>query len=361
MNGPDNGTSTAARQQMAAALAAGRVSEWSDAFATVPRHVFVPRFYLQDAEGAWQTMAWGEPGYLETVYSDAALTTQLDDHGVPTSSSSQPSLMLSMLEALDIDEGHRVFELGTGTGYNLGLLSHRLGDTNVTSVDVDPGLIETAARNLQTAGFTPTVAVGDGAKGYPSRAPYDRIIATVGLHMIPQPLLAQTSAGAVIVLPLGYGIVRATVTGPGHATGRFLVTPAHFMARRTSSTEPQFDAAGQQSPTDSSVPPADLLGRLKFPASVALPGYGSCSWRDGDGQLEAVGLWTPDGSTAIAHVSGTVRQYGPQRPWDTVEDLAKVFNSEPDRADFLLTVTPTGQTVSYGDRGGPSWSLPATP
>ncbi|MFC4612253.1 methyltransferase domain-containing protein [Streptomyces maoxianensis] len=191
MNRPDNGASTAARQQMAAALAAGSSSEWSDAFASVPRHLFVPRFYRQGTNGTWQPIAWGEPGYLEAVYSDAALTTQLDDRGVPTSSSSQPSIMLSMLQALDAAEGHRVFELGTGTGYNLGLLAHRLGDTNVTSVDIDPGLIETAVRNLQQAGFSPTVAVGDGAQGYPSRAPYDRIISTVGVHMIPQPLLQQ--------------------------------------------------------------------------------------------------------------------------------------------------------------------------
>ncbi|MFD7445932.1 methyltransferase domain-containing protein [Streptomyces sp. NPDC059909] len=358
MNWPDNGASAAARQQLAAALVAGRPSEWSDAFASVPRHMFVPRFYRQNAEGAWQSVTWGEPGYLETVYSDAALTTQLDDRGVPTSSSSQPSLMLSMLEALDATEGHRVFELGTGTGYNLGLLAHQLGDANVTSVDIDPGLIEDAVRHLQHAGFNPTVAVGDGAQGYPRRAPYDRIISTVGLHMIPQPLLHQASPGAVLVVPLGYGIMRATVTGPGHATGRFLTTPAHFMARRTNGAAPQFEAADQQSPTDSSVPAEALLGRLKFAASLALPGYSSCSWRDEGGQLEAVGLWTPDGSTAIAHVSGAVRQTGPQQIWDTVEDLDKVFGSEPARDEFVLTVTPTRQTVSYGDTDGPSWALP---
>ncbi|MFC4612252.1 hypothetical protein ACFO9E_31550 [Streptomyces maoxianensis] len=109
------------------------------------------------------------------------------------------------------------------------------------------------------------------------------------------------------------------------------------------------------------MPPTDLLGRLKFPASVALPGYSSCSWRDADGHLDAVGVWTPDGSTAIAHVSGAVRQIGPQRLWDTVEDLAKVFDDEPPRDEFILTVTPTHQAVSYGDPDGSSWALPTTP
>ncbi|MFD9463108.1 methyltransferase domain-containing protein [Streptomyces sp. NPDC060027] len=360
MTVPDDGASAAARQRMAADLTAEHPSEWADAFASVPRHLFVPRFHQQDSTGAWQPLTWPDPAYLETVYSDTALTTQLDEHGVPTSSSSQPSIMLAMLEALDVSEGHRVLELGTGTGYNAALLCHRLGDANVTTIDIDPALVDTAAQRLHQAGFNPILAVHDGAKGHPGNAPYDRIISTVGLHAIPEPLLQQAAPGAVIVAPIGYGIVRATVTAPGHATGRFLTVPAHFMARRTGGSEPHFDAALEQSPADTRVPPADLLGRLKFPASVALPGYTSCSWRTQDGDLDAVGLWTPDGSTAIAHTSGSVRQIGPQKLWDTVEDLAKIFGDEPERNAFVLTVTPTRQTVFYEDADGPSWALPAT-
>ncbi|MFD4588272.1 methyltransferase domain-containing protein [Streptomyces sp. NPDC058434] len=361
MTQPDNGACAAARQRMAGDLVAGRPSEWADAFASVPRHLFVPRFYQQDTTGAWQPLSWGTPGYLETVYSDAALTTQLNEHCVPNSSSSQPSIMLAMLEALDAAEGHHVLELGTGTGYNAALLCHRLGDANMTSIDIDPGLVDAATGRLLLAGANPTVAVRDGAEGYPDRGPYDRIVSTVGLHAIPKPLLQQTTPGAVIVAPLGYGVVRLTVTGPGHATGRFLATPAHFMTRRTDGRAPQFDAALEQNPTDSSVPPTDLLGRLKFPASLALPGYTSCTWRKEDGDLDAVGLWTPDGSTAIAHTSGTVRQIGPQRLWDTIENLARIFGDEPERDAFLLTATPDRQTLFYGDTDGPSWDLPATP
>ncbi|WUU84368.1 methyltransferase domain-containing protein [Streptomyces cellulosae] len=361
MTWPDNGASAAARQQMAAALTEGRVSEWTDAFAAIPRHVFVPRFYQQDTTGAWQSLTWGDPGYLEAVYSDEALTTQLDDQGVPTSSSSQPSVMLRMLEALDAEEGHQVLELGTGTGYNAALLSHRVGDKAVTSIDIDHGLVKAAGTHLDTVGLRPTLARADGAQGWPGRAPYDRIIATVGLHSIPWPLLDQAAPEAVIVVPLGYGIVRVTVTGPGHASGRFLPTPAYFMARRSNGAAPRFDETARQQPTDTTVPPADLLERLKFPASLALPGYVSCSWKDSDGNLESVGLWTPDGSTATAHVSGAVRQCGPRRLWDTVEGLAESFIGTPDLEDFHLTITPAGQVVSYGEAGGPSWALPATP
>ncbi|MEU0786689.1 methyltransferase domain-containing protein [Streptomyces sp. NPDC006173] len=355
---PDDGATAAARQRMAAGVTAGHPSEWADAFASVPRHPFVPCFYEQDRAGAWQGIASGDPGFLEAVYSDTALTIQLDDQGVPNSSSSQPSTMLTMLDALDVRDGHRVLELGTGTGYNTALLCHRLGDKNVTSVDIDPGLVETATRRLQHAGFNPTIVVGDGAQGYPGSAPYDRIISTVRLHAIPRPLLEQAAPGAVIVVPLGYGVIRVTMTGRGHATGRFLPTPALFMALRTGGAEPQFDAAAQQGPTTTSVPPADVLGRLKFAASVALPGLTSCSWRSEQGEVDAVGLWTPDGSTAVAHGSGAVRQIGPQRLWDTVEKLAKEFTDEPARDAFLVTITPTRQIVYYEDTDGPSWPLP---
>jgi protein-L-isoaspartate O-methyltransferase len=358
MNWPDTGASAAARQKFAAVLSE-QPSQWSDAFASVPRHVFAPRFYRQDAHGEWQPVAWGEDGYLEAVYCDEALTTQLDEHGVPTSSSSQPSLMLTMLEALDVDDGQRVYELGTGTGYNAALLAHRLGDNNVTSVDIDTDLVEAAIRRLRQAGYQPTVTAGDGARGYPRNAPYDRIIATVGLHMIPPPLLDQAADGAVIVAPLGYGIVRAIVTGRGHATGRFLPEPAYFMARRVPGRPPQLDAAREQTPTDSTVPAEDVLGRLNFPLSIALPGFTSCSWRDEEGNLEAVGLWTPDGSTAVARTTGTVQQAGPQRVWDTVEEVAKTILGEPDRSEFVLTVSPAGQIVSHGP-DGPSWTLPST-
>ncbi|MFG2662409.1 methyltransferase domain-containing protein, partial [Streptomyces sp. NPDC048425] len=166
---PDTGTSAALRHKYAMDLALDHDGGWLQAFADVPRHVFVPRFYTQGTDGAWQPVSWGDVGYLEAVYADAALTTQLDEHGFPTSSSSQPSLMLTMLEALDVHDGHRVFELGTGTGYNTALLSHRLGEKRVTSVDVDPGLVAAAIGRLKQAGHSPTLAVGDGTLGYPRR------------------------------------------------------------------------------------------------------------------------------------------------------------------------------------------------
>ncbi|WP_327369190.1 methyltransferase domain-containing protein [Streptomyces sp. NBC_01217] len=346
------------RAEFAAALCEGRSNEWLTAFADVPRERFIPVFHRQDERGQWNEVSAADPGYLEAVYSDTALTTQLDEHGVPTSSSSAPQLMLTMLDALDAQVDDTVYELGTGTGYNAALLASRLGNDNVVTVDVDPDLVVLARKRLAQSRLHPLVFAGDGTEGYPARAPYDRIIATAGLRCIPPPLLSQVREHAVIVAPIGFGVARVVVSDNGEAAGRFLSTPAFFMPRRTSEVQPDFAGLAVRPVEKTAVPARDVLDRLKFPLSLALPGYRSCSWRDDQGDLTGVGLWTDDGSTATAHVGGKVRQIGARRLWDMVEELASVFpESAPDREDFGLTITPDGQHAWYRAPDGPVWAL----
>lgn len=84
--------------------------------------------------------------WLSAVYSDRVIVTQFDDGNTawpevgyrPTSSCSMPSAVLGMLDALDVCEGMRVLEIGTGTGYNAALLAQRLSDEHVTTMEVDP-------------------------------------------------------------------------------------------------------------------------------------------------------------------------------------------------------------------------------
>lgn len=360
MNEPNDLASAALRARFAASLGeGGRQSRWLAAFADVPREHFVPSFYRQDEQGRWYEVSEGSPGYLEAVYSDTALTTQLDAHGVPTSSSSEPGLMLAMLDALDAEPGHRLFELGLGTGYNAALASSLLGGDNVVSVDVDPGLVRQARRNLERGRYRPHVYAGDGAEGRPDRAPYDRVIATAALRRIPPALLTQARAGAVLVAPVGFGVARIVAAEGGRATGRFLPVPAYFMPRRGPAKFPDFAGLEAQVGRTTSVRVSDVLDRLKFPLSLALPGYRSCSWRDEEGAVTGVGLWTEDGSTATLHVSGRARQTGPRRLWDAVEELVSTFPDgvAPAREDFGLTVTPEGQRAWYGEADGASWAL----
>ncbi|MGH3694552.1 MAG: methyltransferase domain-containing protein, partial [Pseudonocardiaceae bacterium] len=85
-----------------------------------------------------------------------------------------------MLQALAVEDGHRVLQVATGTGYTAALLCERLGSTQVTSIDVDPDLTAAARARLRRCGYLPTVITGDGRDGYPEHALYDRTIATFG-------------------------------------------------------------------------------------------------------------------------------------------------------------------------------------
>jgi protein-L-isoaspartate(D-aspartate) O-methyltransferase len=115
-----------------------------------------------------------------------------------------------MLEALDIHDGDTALEIGTGTGYNAALLSHRLGSRNVTSIEVDPHIAEAARQRLAGLGYHPTVITGDGANGAAQHAPYDRVIATVAAPTVEPAWIDQTRPG-------GFGM---TVTAGGTQTLR---------------------------------------------------------------------------------------------------------------------------------------------
>ena len=85
------------------------------------------------------------------------------------SSSSQSGLMVRMLEALHIADVHRVLETGAGTDYNAALMAHWLGDRNVFSIDVEPGLLDLARARLAELGYAPVLVAGDGALGLPEQ------------------------------------------------------------------------------------------------------------------------------------------------------------------------------------------------
>ncbi|WP_282699408.1 methyltransferase domain-containing protein [Streptomyces sp. CC219B] len=210
---------------------------WREAFAAVPRHVFVPFYYVGVRGG--HERRWGESPdpaarerWVRGAYADVPLATRMRD-GELVSSSSQPSLMAMMLVALGVRDGDRVLEIGAGTGYNAALLAHRLGDDDlVTTIDLEPEITETARQHLAAAGHHPVVLTGDGTRGAPERAPFDRIIATCTLPSIPRAWLAQCRPGARILTPLATGLVALTVHASGQAEGRFLHTPAYFVPLR---------------------------------------------------------------------------------------------------------------------------------
>jgi protein-L-isoaspartate(D-aspartate) O-methyltransferase len=165
------------------------------AFLAVPRHVFLPQVEAAQA------------------YKDTAIVTKSDARGLGISSSTQPAMMAIMLEQLGLAAGHRVLEIGTGTGYNAAIMATIIGDArSVVTIDIEPDVVDQARANLAAAGFSGvTVIRGDGADGVPSLAPYDRVIVTAGAWDLAPRWLAQLGPGGRIVLPLSVRGIQLSV------------------------------------------------------------------------------------------------------------------------------------------------------
>lgn len=333
-------------------------ARWAAAFTTVPRHLFLPRFFVSQEE-LWKAFGAEDPGWLERCYSDDVAVTQLDDDsslwhkarecgpvpGVPTCSSSMPGIMAIMLEELRTERGHRVLEVGTGTGYNAALLCHLLGSAAVSTIDIDAEVAQEASARLTAAGYQPTCAVVDGRQGFPERAPFDRVLCTCAVSSIPTAWLEQTVPGGLIVTTLhralGAGLVRIVAgegaTGEGQVLardGRFMPLRAHRGARPSVLLD-AIDEPGEFSSTSLQLqavtrPPSPF----EFFAGLALPGV--LPYQDF--------LLHPDGSW-VRHHGDSVEQGGPRRLWDEVLTAHADWTNlgKPPRSRFGLTVNSETQ------------------
>lgn len=163
--------------------------EVAQAFIDVPRELFVPKTLKE--------------GGLEAVYVNNVLSLKTDEFGSPISTSSQPGIMAQMLEALDVNPGARILEIGAGSGYNAALLESLTGSTGrVTSIELEPDLAANARRSLRIGGFKSRVVVGDGTKASRKHAPYDRIISTASTTGIPKAWFQQLKREGLLETPL---------------------------------------------------------------------------------------------------------------------------------------------------------------
>ena len=165
-----------------------------EAFASVPRHLFVPNVDVA------------------TAYADQPVFIRWDD-GIPISSSTQPTMMAIMAEQLRLQPGHRVLEIGAGTGYNAAILAHMVGPGgSVVTVDIDQDIVDEAAGNLVNAGYGGVqVVCGDGFEGFSPGQPYDRIMVTVGAQDVSPHWVEQLRDGGIMVVPLWFRGYRLSV------------------------------------------------------------------------------------------------------------------------------------------------------
>lgn len=150
-----------------------------NAMRAVPRHLFVPE--------AEQTRAYGDYplpiGYGQTI--------------------SQPYIVALMTELLELEEGSKVLEIGTGSGYQAAVLAH-LSSIEVYTLEIIPELAESAHERLGNLGYAHVhCKQADGYFGWPEHAPFDAIIVTAAPDHVPQPLADQLAEGGRMVIPVG--------------------------------------------------------------------------------------------------------------------------------------------------------------
>jgi protein-L-isoaspartate(D-aspartate) O-methyltransferase len=149
-----------------------------DAIERTPRHVFVDR------------------AFRDRAYEDTALPIACGQ------TISQPTVVGLMTQALKVEPRHKVLEVGAGSGYQAAILA-RLA-RRVYAIERHPPLAREAARRLAALDLgNVSVIAGDGARGWPEQAPFDRIIVTAAAEEAPRLLLEQLREGGIMVLPIG--------------------------------------------------------------------------------------------------------------------------------------------------------------
>lgn len=216
-------------------LAAGtiRTDSVADAMTAIPRHRFIA------------------DSTIDAAYADDAVIVKRDHAGTAISSASQPTMVAAMLELCQLEPGHRVLEIGTGTGYNAALLAHLVGpDGLVVSIELEADLAEAARGRLDHLAGEPgppagdlagglaeiVVVTGDAVVGHDTNVPYDRVIATTGAPGIAPAWIGQLCVGGRLVVPVvgadGIGSVTCQVKGPEGLT-EVASLPCGFLPMRS--------------------------------------------------------------------------------------------------------------------------------
>lgn len=366
-------------------------SDWAPAFAAVPRHKFLPDvMWPHDMHtGTTATVDRRDDPAGWNAYADAdvPIVTQWDDGAsdvpgkAPTSSASMPSVVFRMLRDLDVREGHRVLEIGTGTGWNAALLAHRLGPANVVSIEIDPLVAAEARTRLARAGLPVLVLTRDGADGDVQGAQYDRIVATAGVRRVPPVWIDQIRPGGMIVAPWGThyshqdAIVRLVVAKDGASASGTFTGPVEFMKLRgqrlpfAGHHAHAPDGLGEAERGTTAVTEGDLLGNGQFAASTFAVGLRvrGCHQRVADKRDGARPVWfygLKDPSWACimfrdGHDEAQVWQSGPRRLWDEVDASLDWWREagQPGHDRFGLTVTGDGTQRVWLDQPIDSWGV----
>ena len=176
------------RQQLAAIVAAKGVKDKKvlEAIKSIPRHLFM------------------DSSFEDHAYQDKAFPIAADQ------TISQPYTVAYQTELLELKRGDSVLEIGTGSGYQTAVLCE-LG-AKVYSIERQQELYKKTKLFLSKIGYRPKfLSFGDGYKGLPEYAPFDKIIVTAGAPYVPNALLSQLKVGGRLVIPIGENVQIMTL------------------------------------------------------------------------------------------------------------------------------------------------------
>jgi protein-L-isoaspartate(D-aspartate) O-methyltransferase len=176
------------RQQLVKTVAEKGITSSAvlEAIGKVPRHLFM------------------DSGFIDHAYVDKAFPIGADQ------TISQPYTVAFQTELLQIEEGDKILEIGTGSGYQTAVLLE-LG-SKVYSIERQKELFKKTSKFLPKIGYRPKKLIfGDGYKGLPEEAPFDGIIVTAGAPFVPKPLLSQLAIGGRLVIPVGDEVQTMTL------------------------------------------------------------------------------------------------------------------------------------------------------
>ena len=128
---------------------------------------------------------------------------------------SQPTTVAIMTQALELEEGHNVLEVGSGSGYQAAIIAEIIGTKGkIISTEIVPELAELAKNNIKKLALKNIEILNyDGSKGYAKEAPYDRILVAAASPKIPKPLIDQLKENGVIIIPVGNMLEQAMIKG----------------------------------------------------------------------------------------------------------------------------------------------------
>jgi protein-L-isoaspartate(D-aspartate) O-methyltransferase len=307
------------------------------AYLEIPRHRFIKRYRKPGSQEWIEMTPENLQQNLPILYRDSSLALLEDEKGVIYSSISQPSLVLQMLNLLQLQPGHQVFELGAGSGWNAALMGYLVAPAgHVYSVEILPEIAQMATEAVAALALTNvSIIQADGADAYAKGAPYDRAIFTAGTYDLPRAFYQQLKESALLL---------AVIKHPGDGDSLFLLQKV----------EDHFDSLTSLPCGFVPVTGKSQISNLEPITLKSVPDWESLSQQE----IASRPFWWGDRSSSFAWKTRGIRSF-----LGIVEPLFQVFVSDSqagqpqelffgllDRANSSLVVVRGDRLISYGNQ-----------